>query len=76
MRRSTDLAPEERKSYTIDSFCRAYDVGRTKVYEAIRRGEIRSVKAFGRTLIPASEGDRMVALPVVEATEANLLCGD
>jgi excisionase family DNA binding protein len=36
---------------TIDNACRASGLGRTKVYELIQRGILRSTKVGGRRLV-------------------------
>ena len=52
----------ERKAYTINDFAKAYSLGRTKLWELIKAGEIRAVKVGARkVLIPASEGARLLA---------------
>lgn len=45
----------DRVNWRINEFCKAHGVGRTLVYEEIKRGEIKTIKAGKRTLIPVSE---------------------
>ena len=45
----------ERVNWRVDDFCQAYGIGRTLVYEEIKRGELKIIKVGNRTLIPDSE---------------------
>jgi excisionase family DNA binding protein len=49
------------RAYNPDAFAKVVGLGRTTVYELIRRGEIRSIKIGRRRLIPAVEVDRLLA---------------
>ncbi len=44
---------------SIEDFRKAFPMGRTALYEAIRRGEIASVTIGARRFIPASELGRL-----------------
>lgn len=46
---------------TVPQFLREYPVGRTRFYEDVRAGRIRILKSGTRTLVPASELDRLLA---------------
>jgi excisionase family DNA binding protein len=46
------MNPDEKKAYDIPSFCRAYSIGRTRVYQEIKEGRLKSVKSGRRSLIP------------------------
>lgn len=48
----TTTAPP-KLAYTVDEAVKALGIGRSKLYEAIRAGDLRSIKAGGRTLIRA-----------------------
>jgi excisionase family DNA binding protein len=61
MKRANPLPTAERQVFTIDDFCDTFGPGRSTIYRLIRERKIRAVKAGGRTLIPASEGDRLLA---------------
>jgi len=37
--------------FTIERLCRAYSLGRSKVYEAIKAKELRALKLGARTLV-------------------------
>ncbi len=55
------LDSEDKSSYharinwRVNDFCRAHGIGRTLVYEEIKRGELKIIKVGKRTLIPDSE---------------------
>jgi len=40
---------------TVDEFCKAAGIGRTRAYAEIADGRLRPLKCGRRTLIPASE---------------------
>ncbi len=44
-----------RVNWRVDDFCHAHGIGRTLVYEEIKRGELKIIKVGKRTLIPDSE---------------------
>ena len=57
-----------RQAYSIEGFCEAYGVGRTKAYEEIATGRLKARKAGRRTIIPAAEAERWLgALPELGA---------
>ena len=45
-------------AYTVKSFCAAFGVGKTTLYELRKAGAIRVRKLGSKTLIPAAEADR------------------
>lgn len=47
--------------HRIPEACDRIGVGRSRLYDMIRRGEINAIKIGGRTLIPESELQRIVA---------------
>jgi hypothetical protein len=47
-------------AYQVAHFCRAIGIGRTKFYELMARGKIRTVVVGGRRLVPAAEAQRLV----------------
>ena len=47
-------------AYRVAQFCKAVGVGKTKFYELVRDGKIRTVVIGGRRLIPADEAQRLV----------------
>jgi excisionase family DNA binding protein len=48
-------------AYQVSSFCRQIGIGRSLFYDLVKRGKIRTVKVGGRTLIPATEAERLLA---------------
>ena len=53
----------EKRAYRIDEFCAAYGLGRTKVYELIKSGKLRTVLVDGRRLVPRDAGEALLAGP-------------
>jgi excisionase family DNA binding protein len=52
-------------AYRIDDLVRVSGIGRTKIYEALKAGQLRAHKSGKRTLIPAeSARDFIARLPV------------
>jgi excisionase family DNA binding protein len=47
-------------AYRVASFCKSVGIGRTKFYELVRQGKIRTVVIGGRRLIPADEVERLL----------------
>ena len=54
-------------AYRIDDFCRAVGLGRTKTYAMIAAGQLKAIKIGGRTLIPRSEAERLLAEAMANA---------
>ena len=42
---------DEKRAYRINEFCAAYGLGRTKTYDLIRTGKLRTIMVGGRRLI-------------------------
>lgn len=57
----------EQLCYRVKDFIKAVGIGHTSVYALIKQGKIKSIKIAGRTLIPASEANRLIQ----EALEAS-----
>jgi hypothetical protein len=51
----------DKRAYRIDEFCAAYGLGRTKVYEPIKSGKLRTVLVDGRRLVPRDAGEALIA---------------
>ncbi len=47
--------------YRINDFCNVIGLSRTSIYELIKDGKLKSVKIAGRTLIPATEAQRLLS---------------
>ena len=61
MNKSTREMPVIRKAYSIVGFCDAYGLGKTKVYEEIKAGRLKSAKAGKRRMISVDAGDEWFA---------------
>jgi excisionase family DNA binding protein len=46
---------------TVNEFCVAFNIGRTKFYQLIAAGEVEAIKLGKKTLIPRAELDRLQA---------------
>lgn len=57
-------------AYSVDESCSTLSIGRTVLFDLIRRGEIASVKIGARRLIPAASLEAYVARLVTEQTGA------
>jgi hypothetical protein len=51
MQQRKETKPVERLAYTVNDFCRAVGFGRTKTYELINSGQLKTVYVGGRRLI-------------------------
>jgi excisionase family DNA binding protein len=56
-------------AYSIDEAFPALSIGRTQLFDLLRRGEIASVKVGRRRLIPAASLDAYLARLVAEQTD-------
>lgn len=55
------VADVQRKTLTVEEAARHLGIGRNTAYEAVRRGEIPTIKIGRRLLVPAAALDRMLA---------------
>lgn len=62
----------ERLAYNIDEACEALSIGRTILFDLIRRGEITSVKVGRRRLIPADSLRSYLARLVAEQSPSKI----
>lgn len=53
-------------AYSVDEACSATSLGRTAVFDLLRRGELTSVKVGRRRLIPVASLDAYLAQLVAE----------
>ena len=60
MRQHTKTHPIKPRAYRVNDFCQAYGFGRTKVYEMIKSGELKSIRVGGCRLIPADEAEALL----------------
>ena len=58
MKQATQLL--ERRAYTIEEAVEVSRVGRSSIYEVIKKGELRAVKRGRRTLILADDLERFL----------------
>jgi excisionase family DNA binding protein len=49
-----------RLAFRVKSFCKSIGIGRTKFYELVRDGKIKTVVIGGRRLVPADEAQRLI----------------
>jgi excisionase family DNA binding protein len=63
-----DQYDDLRGAYTLTGFCKAFGLGLTFVYEQIKGGKLRAVKAGKRTLILRRDADAWArSLPQMQA---------
>jgi hypothetical protein len=58
-KKNSDLA---RSAYPVDEGCHKLGIGRTSLYAMAQTGHIRLIKIAGRTLVPASEIERLTSI--------------
>lgn len=49
-------------AYRIDEACRAIGIGRTSLYKLVETGELKLIRIAGRSLVPASELERLTSV--------------
>ena len=60
----------DRRAYSTDDFCKAFSIGKTKLYEMLASGTINARKVDGRTIITHDEAERWLsALPSFTAAK-------
>ena len=47
-------------AYRVRDFCKSVGLGKTKFYELLRAGKIKTISIGGRRLVPADEAQRIV----------------
>ena len=50
----------EPLAYRVNHFCKSVGLGKTKFYELLRAGKIKTITIGGRRLVPAGEAQRIV----------------
>lgn len=61
MKRVNTLPSAQRRAFKVDDFCDTFGPGRSTIFRLIREGKIHTVKVGGSRLIPAEEGERLLA---------------
>jgi hypothetical protein len=51
-----------QRAMSIDGFCKAYGIGRTKAYEEINAGRLKARKAGKRTIITEDDAEEWLSL--------------
>lgn len=57
----SDSAPHEQRYLRIGGICRRYGLGRTKVAELIRNGQLKAIKIGSATLVEVAAADAFFA---------------
>lgn len=55
------MHPIKPEMFTVDAFCRTYNLGRTLTFSLLAKGEIDRVKVGSKTLIPRSSAEAFFA---------------
>jgi excisionase family DNA binding protein len=58
--KQTTTINEPPRALRIPAACRTLGIGKSLLYQLAREGKIRFVRIAGRTLVPASEIERLV----------------
>jgi excisionase family DNA binding protein len=60
--RKSDIDEHEksRLAFRVQPFCKSIGIGRTKFYELVAAGKIKTVVIGGRRLVPADEAQRLI----------------
>lgn len=53
---------EEKRAFRINEFCAAYGLGRTKTYDLIKGGKLRTVLVGGRRLIHRDDAEALFSV--------------
>jgi excisionase family DNA binding protein len=60
-------ASTQQRALSIDDFCKRYSVGRTAVYDEIKKGRLRALKVRKRTIIAQDDAEAWLqGLPALE----------
>lgn len=59
---ATPTSPSKHQplAYRVGPFCELMGISRSHFYRLVRRGQIKTVRLGGRTLVPASEATRLL----------------
>jgi excisionase family DNA binding protein len=61
MSNASSADAEKPLAYRVKSFCRRVGISPATFYKYVGLGKIRVIKIGGRTLIPASEAERLLS---------------
>jgi excisionase family DNA binding protein len=50
-----------KRAFSIREFCQLYELGRTKAYQEINAGRLKSVKVGSKTIIRADDAEEWLA---------------
>ena len=50
-----------QRAYTIEEFCKAFRIGRTKAYEEINAGRLICVKVGSKSVVRADDAEKWLA---------------
>jgi excisionase family DNA binding protein len=56
---TTIEASDALLAYRVAHFCKSIGLGKSKFYELVRDGKIRTIVIGGRRLVPAAEAQRL-----------------
>jgi len=60
LKSEADTGDTNRLAFRVQPFCKSIGIGRTKFYELVTAGKIKTVIIGGRRLVPADEAQRLV----------------
>lgn len=63
----------DRLAFRIDEACARLGIGRTSLYELVKTGQIKLIKIAGRSLVPASELERLIQRQLPREKQTPLL---
>ena len=50
-----------RRAWRVNDFCEAHGISRSNLYKMAKAGKIRLITIGGRTVVPDSESERVLA---------------
>ena len=61
------IRSNEKRAFRIGEFCAIYRIGRTKTYDLIKSGKLRSVLIGGIRLVPRDAAEALLAQSEVDS---------
>jgi len=52
------MTEHPQHAYSVRAFCNAYDIGRSKFYDLVKAGAIKTSKIGGKTIVTEEERQR------------------